>query len=154
MKTPISALVVSALLLSACGESRLNPFNWFGGGQEEETLELTAEAREAAIDRRGLVEEVISLRIDRTNGGAVIHAVGLPATQGYFDAELVAHNDGQPTDGVLTYLFRIERPLGFERVVNQRSREVTVAAFLSDIALEGITSIRVVAQGNSMVSRR
>ena len=35
MKTPILALTISAIVLSACGQSRLNPFNWFKKTEKE-----------------------------------------------------------------------------------------------------------------------
>ena len=157
MKKPLIALVASALLLSGCAgarDSRLNPFNWFGRGQQEETLATEVEGMQTIPDGRPLVAEVISLEIDQTPGGAIIRAIGLPETQGFYDGELVAVNDGASQDGVLSYQFRIAEPPRFEVASTQRSREVVVALFLSNIKLEGVRAIRVVASQNSRVSRR
>ena len=157
MKKPLIALVASAFLLSGCAaarDSRLNPFNWFGRGQQEDTLATEVEGLQTIPDGRELVAEVISLEIDRTPGGAIIRAVGLPPTQGFYDGELVAEDADGAQGGVLSYQFRIAESPRFEVVSTQRSREVVVALFLSNVKLEGVRSIRVVASQNSRVSRR
>ncbi|MFV2052968.1 hypothetical protein [Aliiroseovarius sp. YM-037] len=154
MKTPIIALSIAALLLSACG-SRLNPFNWFGRGQQEETLTVGADGEAAPRDARPLVSQVIDLQIDRTPGGAIIRAVGLPPTQGFFNAELIAENRERPDEnGVLTYSFRLAEPFDFQRVSTQQSREVVVAREVSNIKLQGVRSIRVLGSQTSRISRR
>lgn len=149
MKTPILALAISAIVLSACGESRLNPFNWFKKSVDEPTI-----AQAEYFDPEGLIDRVLEMHIDQTLDGAIIHAVGLPPTQGYWGAELLQMNNGIPVDGVLTYRFDAFEPVGFERVVNQRSREVLAATRLSHEELEGVTAIRIIAASNSLISRR
>lgn len=149
MKTPILALAISAIVLSACGESRLNPFNWFKKSVDEPTI-----AQAEYFDPEGLIDRVLEMHIDQTLDGAIIHAVGLPPTQGYWGAELLPMNNGIPVDGVLTYRFDAFEPVGFERVVNQRSREVLAATRLSHEELEGVTAIRIIAASNSLISRR
>ncbi len=143
--------------LAACGGSggSFNPFNWFRPAQPDaQNQAVLREAGATSTERRPLVDQVVSLRIEQTPGGAIVHATGLPPTQGWHTAELVARNDGRPVDGVLTFEFRIIPPFGFERVINQQSREVIVAAYLSDIALSGVSAIRVVGAQSALISRR
>jgi len=151
MKTPIATLLISALLVTGCA-SKLNPFNWFKRSTEETQTQQAALGQ--VIDTRRLVDQVTSLQIEKTNGGAIIHAVGLPPSQGYWDAELVADNDEEPINGVLTYQFRIEQPYEFKRASTPVSREVVVGHFVSNSKLEGVNSIRVLGARNARSSRR
>ncbi len=152
MKAPVFTLVVCALVLTACGESRLNPFNWFG--REEAAPRSEAPDRPDVLDRTGLVQQVTDLRIDRTPGGAIIRATGLPPTQGYWGAGLEPVADERPVDGVLTYRFRIEAPIGRELAGNRQSREVIVARAVSDAVLEGVRVVRVMGAANDLSRRR
>ena len=141
-------------LLAGCAriaESRFNPLNWFGRGSEVETL---APLGPEAPDSRPLIEQVTELVIERVPGGAIVRARGLPATQGYWDGELVADNGGDPVEGILTYRFRVIPPVGQRPVSTPRSREVIVGQFLSDQSLEGVREIRVVSAGNTRSARR
>lgn len=151
MRTPIAAILLGTLILTGCA-SKFNPFNWFKRGSTEETLVVTDP--DAIIDHRGMVDQVTSLNIEKTGGGAIIHAVGLPLTQGFWDAELIPENGERPVKGVLTYQFRISEPIGFERESTPRSREVVVGYFVSSFKLNGVSQIRVVAARNARTSRR
>lgn len=148
-------LTLAALgVLSGCtaiSESRLNPFNWFGPGEQVETL-VPLDA--APVDTRPLIDEVTELLVERTPGGAIVRARGLPPTQGYWDGDLVSETRGEPVDGVLTYEFRIVAPRDPQPVSTRQSREVVVGLFLSDQSLEGVREIRVVAARNTRASRR
>jgi hypothetical protein len=99
-----------------------------------------------------LVEQVLSLVIEQTPQGAIVRATGLSPTQGYYDAELVP----RPLDdkGVLVYDFRVMPPPEPKPVGAQRTREVTVAAMLSNIKLESIREIVVQGATNARSSRR
>lgn len=151
MKTPIATLLLSALLVTGCA-SKFNPFNWFKRSSNETLTQQVAPGQ--VLDTRGLVAQVTTLKIEKTNGGAIIHAVGLPPSQGYWDAELVAVNDEKPVKGVLTYRFRIEKPYEFKRASTPTSREVVVGHFVSDSKLQGVSSIRVLGTHNARTSRR
>ena len=105
-------------------------------------------------DFREAIAQVTSLRIEQTPSGVIVHAEGLPPRQGFWDAELVPENDGAPEDGVVTYMFRITPSRAGTRASTPHSRRVHVAAFLSNIALTGVSQIRVQGAGNSMVARR
>lgn len=150
----ITALTLFAFL-AGCGgmrDSRLNPFNWFGRDREERVVVAVTETQIG--DPRDLVAEIVSLRVDRLPGGAIIHAMGLPPTQGHWEAELVALNDEFPDKGTLTYEFRLLPPRSTEPVGTKQSREVLVGHFLSDQALIGVRNIRVIAQNNRRTVRR
>ncbi len=152
MKTPVLVLALSAMALGACGESRLNPLNWFERAPKGEAV--AALPAPDAYDPDTLVAQVIDLQIDPTAGGAIIRATGLPPTQGYWGAALVPANGGLPQDGVLIYLFRIQRLPGLERAGNRQSREVIAATGISGIALRDIAAVRVIAATNTLISRR
>ena len=149
----IAALTLTTLLVASCGfrESRLNPFNWFGRDREER-IQLADEV--ILRDPRPLVNEVISLKVDRFPAGAIIHTFGLPQTQGYWNGELVPLNDELPVKGVLSYEFRISPPPGPRPAGTQPSREVVIGHFVSDQTLLGVRSIEVIASQNRRSVRR
>lgn len=155
MKSSVTILLVVALTLGGCArlrESRLNPANWFG----RSTAQAAAQTSVPGIpeDGRILVAQVTDMEIARAPGGAVVRATGLPPTQGFWDAALVAENSGFPADGVMTYRFVVAQPIQPARVSTPQSREVTAAAYISDVRLEGVRQIVVVGAGNSRSSRR
>lgn len=144
-------LLVGALTVSGCArisESRLNPFNWFGGSEEQRV-----ETVEVVRDPRPLVDQVTSLAIERTPTGAIIRAVGLPPTQGWYDAALVSDTDG-PVDGVLSYRFRAFPPVERTRVSTRQSRELSVARSISTTELAATSAIRVIGARNVLTTRR
>jgi hypothetical protein len=157
MKLPIVAAFALLAALAGCGgfrDSDLNPFNWFGRSQAEATTLTPAGGYGIASgDFRVPVNEVTRLEILRNAEGAIVSVAGLPQTQGWWDAELVAENAGLPVDGVLTYRFVVAEPLPgtppASRVLTPQSREVTAAAFLSNIKLQGVRRIVVTGAANS-----
>jgi hypothetical protein len=150
MRLPLLAALATVTALTACGgfrESRLNPFNWFGRSQQVATV-----APDETGDKRPLVDNVLSMVVEKTPGGAIVRATGISPTQGYYDAELVA----RPLDenGVLVYDFRIMPPPFSKPVGVNRTREVTVAAALSNIKLDVISQIVVQGANNARSSGR
>jgi hypothetical protein len=149
--TRLTTMLALTLILASCGgfrDSRLNPFNWFGRSEEAEKVALPA----VPEDPRGLVATVLTLKVEETAGGAIVRATGLPPTQGFWDAELVA----QPVDenGRLVLEFRIFPPIERKPVSTQQSREVVVAIFLSNIKLGQVTEIIVQGETNARSTRR
>jgi len=147
----ITALTL-LMFLASCGgmrDSRLNPFNWFGRDREEKVA-VTA----AYVDPRGLVADVIKLKVDRMPGGAIIHAFGLPETQGHWEAVLVPLNQETPDKGTLVYEFRLLPPITPQPAGTQRSREVVIGHFVSDQTLVGVRNIQVIAKNNRRTVRR
>lgn len=147
-------LIVTMLLaasLSGCSrvaESRLNPFNWFGQSEPEPPAVVVVQ------DRRPLVAQVTELAVERTPGGAIIRATGLPPTQGWFAAELVRATPEGASADVLVYSFRAVPPRDAERVSTVQSRELTVAVHLTDLELAGVRVIRVTGAQNARSVRR
>ena len=140
-----------AVALAGCGklrQSKLNPFNWFKKSRPEPVMAMPV----APVDDRMLVENVLSLAVEPFPGGAIIRATGLPPTQGYWDAELVA----QPVDenGKLVLEFRIFPPIERTAVNTPQSREVVVALFLSNIKLAQVGEIIVQGEANARSARR
>ena len=83
---PVLALALAALVLTGCGsvrESRLNPFNWFGGSREVATVSAgevnpLLPANQGGVLQRpdqvyaGVpIDEILELQIDRTRSGAM-----------------------------------------------------------------------------------
>jgi hypothetical protein len=155
MKPSLLPALAAILMLGACeaiGNSRANPFNWFGGNQEQAA---DATARPApATDPRPLVAEISALRLDKAPGGVIIHATGLPPTQGYWQAALVATNDGLPQNGELLLELRARPPLSQAATGTPASREISAARFLTDQSLEGVNTITVRAAQNARSARR
>jgi hypothetical protein len=139
------------LTLAGCGglrESRLNPFNWFRRSEPRETIVLPGEQ----TDPRGLVETVLSMNVEPIPGGAIVRARGLTPTQGWWNAELVGRDVDE--NGVLVYEFRLLPPVGQTDVNTQRSREIDVAIYISDIKLANVREIVVQGATNARSARR
>ena len=139
------------LALAGCGglrDSRLNPFNWFRRSEPRETIVLPGEQ----ADTRPLVDTVLSMAVEPIPGGAVVRARGVTPTQGWWEAELVARDVGD--DGVLVYEFRLLPPKGRTDVNTQRSREIDVAIYISDIKLQSVREIVVQGAINARSAQR
>ena len=149
------------LTLSGCArisDSRLNPFNWFGNSTEAAVAEpverrplVPAGRRDVVVDGRVLVDSITSLNIDRAPTGAIVRAVGVAATQGFFNAELV--NRGVE-NGVLTLEFRAQTPNRLEVAGTPRSRQINAAYIIDSVDLSGIRTVRVQAATNARTSAR
>lgn len=194
MRFTVVALILSTLLLSACGgglrESRLNPANWFGrststkvetrtvttaDGQVQQVNPLIGERNQSKIvaanrkvvvdggsifDRKKeviyqgtLIDQVTSLEIERTATGAIVRATGISARQGAFDVRLLPLGDGEPVNGVLTYEFLAMQPINTYQGP-EHLRRIQAADALSNLELEKIKTIRVIARRNVRTSQR
>lgn len=143
------------LVLASCGisETRLNPFNWFGGNEEATTAEPVQIVERR--DPRPLVSEISQLVIEPTPGGAIVRATGIPPTQGWYQAALVnVAPDGAPVNGVLSYSLRALPPDTPTRISTRQSRELTAAIFISDTVLSQVRVIQVTGAQNSRIARR
>ena len=147
MIAPIVILSVVGISLAGCA-TRLNPFNWFGGDREER---VSVEEVVEVLDNRQLAGEVLSLQADALPGGAIINAIGLPPTQGYWEADLV---ETSREGGTLMMEFRIFPPLTPTPAGTQRSREVLAGRYMSTQDLDGIRTIVVQGQNNRRSIRR
>lgn len=152
MKRRVVLALGAAFVVTGCGavrDSRLNPFNWFGGARRRERVQQTAEV---ARDQRLLVADVTSLSVDAYSSGAIVRATGIPPSQGWWDAELVA----RPIDenGVLVYDFRVFPPIIDTPTGTPRSREITVGVSISAVRLDQVREIVVQGANNALSSRR
>ncbi len=139
------------LLISGCGDSALNPFGWFGGREAPEP----AAPLELPGDPRPLVERVTSVTLDRTPGGAIVRAEGLPPAVGYWSAALVpVDRDGRPdATGVLALEFRAVPPP--EPMPGPPSaRTLVTGYFLTEQRLRDVRVITVTGRTNSASVRR
>lgn len=168
MRTSIILLLTATLTLSACGairDSRVNPFNWFGGSRAEslpadENTNPLIPQRSGVFARRpeapyvGVPVAVIDdLSIERSPGGAIIRVRGTAATQGAHEVRLVEEEDESDAT-TLTYTLKAQFPQGTRRVGAATSRELTAARFLTSNDLEGIRTIRVKGAQNARVTSR
>lgn len=145
----IRPLVVVALMIALAGcASRWNPVNWFKRSTEVERVEADG----TPADTRVMVATVKTLVIESTSSGAIVRATGLPPTQGWWKAELVALPDAG--DGRLVLEFRIAPPPEARREGTEWSREVTVAYAISARQLAGLGEIVVQGAGNARSVRR
>jgi hypothetical protein len=142
-----AALALVALAGCGVGQTRLDPLNWFGTARETPIVATAARPGEPVVD------QVVSLRADPAPGGAIVSAVGLPPTQGFWNADLVRLPSQDPSVALLE--FRLLPPPVRAPVGTQPSREVLAGAFLSREDLAGIRTIAVQGARNSRsVSRR
>lgn len=150
MIRPIATFALM-VTLAGCGgirDSKLNPFNWFGQSAPAEKVAVPMKA----ADPRGMVEQVTQLVVEPIPSGAIIRATGLPPTQGYWDAELVALPVNE--NGVLVVEFRIFPPITGQDVNTPQSREVVAALHMSNIKLANVREIVVQGETNARSARR
>lgn len=152
MKLRTAAVLATTGLLAACGGggdgrgSSLNPFTWLQREPEVETL-MPLDIEEIT-DPRPLVTEISDVALVAAPGGAILRAVGLPATEGYFDADLVVDPD-RSTPGLMTLQFRAAEPLEPAPIGTAATRAITAATFLSNQTLAGLTRIDVLGAASS-----
>lgn len=173
MLKPISALLVATLVLTGCTtirESNVNPFNWFGGDEptgaivpqdavEENPLIPTPGPIKASREERQRykgtpIDAVTDVTVERIPGGIILRATGLAATQGVYDARLTPESEDGPVDGVLS--FRLEA-LNDPNSIAQgppQTRDVIVAARLTEQDLGTTQIIRVSGATNAVDVRR
>jgi hypothetical protein len=166
MRATVTGLLAAALLVSGCAtirDSRLNPVNWFGRSAE---VAVRAETdRNPLLPRRGAfarpedvyqgepIDRITALTIEPLPGGAVLRATGVAARQGPYDVQLTPV-EAASTDEILTFTFDRRLPRRGTPMGPEQTREVTVAAHLTDLELAGVRAIRVIAARNARELRR
>ena len=169
MRTVLTLLVISTLVLSSCSrwrDSRANPSNWFGKSRsapvaatEEHTNPLIPQ--QTSIFRRDkrdtydgtLLAEVTDLVIERTSTGGIVRVTGMSNLQGAHDVRLISDNDGEPVDGVLTFELKALQPED-QGIGTQTARTVRAGRYVSSQVLERTRTIRVVGALNERTTRR
>jgi hypothetical protein len=153
MRRPLIAALALMLALGACGairESRFNPLNWFGGSEEQ----TVAAGFVAPRDPRPLVDQVSAMAVDRVIGGAIVRATGVPATQGFWNAELVRVEDETLDPDTIVFDFRVVPPPYRAEAGTQPSREIEAGVALTDNDLAGVSRIVVRGARTERVVRR
>lgn len=171
MRKSVGMLVVAGLVLGGCGGWRdlgVNPRNWFGkpkpvavASADGAANPLIPAARKGGIfsrpapeDRSELVGQVTKLTVDRTPTGAIVLVEGLASRQGGFATTLKRLPEDPENKGVLTLEFRITYPKDATPVGTEHQRRITEALTLSQAKLKDVRTIRVLAAGNAMETKR
>jgi hypothetical protein len=99
-------------------------------------------------DPRPMVDKLLSMQVEAFPGGVIVRATGLPPTQAYWNADLVAL---PPDDkGTLVLEFHLVAPTTPVPANTQKSREITVAYTLTDFSLREVSRIEVRGARNSL----
>lgn len=157
------SLLISALLLSGCGDSGWNPLRWGGGGNRPETLAPEGGYQTVGDSRPG-IPQIISARWEPLNEGRLLVATGIAPTKGYHHAELVTLRP-QPQgrispgpDGVLRLRFVALPPPPTDEAArlpaNPAVDSITVALTLSNTQLAGVTQVEIAGASNVVTLRR
>lgn len=171
MHKSLTVLLTAGLILSSCGWSNsvANPKNWFGSSKEvsadvaaEDINPLIPKKRQSILNKKEVpvdvgvpIAQISQLRIERTPSGAIIHAIGIGAREGAYNARLVPDTpDETAENGVLSYTFRVFYPVNTTAFGTERTRRVDVAHSLSSQQMDGVRSIRVAGSENARESRR
>lgn len=173
MSRSIATLLALSVTLSACGESRLNPGNWFGRSREapvEQTAEQTnpliprerngffnsRRAREEANAYRGQpVDQISGIVIEQVPGGAIVRAEGVSRFQNVYDVRLTpVAEDGKPINGVLQFRLEAVIPDKPIRGGSEQVRTILAGVALTNQDLEGVNAIRVAGVQNAQISAR
>jgi len=119
----------------------------FASRQKETVLEQP----KVIEDTRGLIPVVNAVKVDKYSGGAIITARGTTDIQGYSNVHLVAQNSGLPDEnGVVTYDFKAELPVGTVPGPTPRSNEVYAGTSITALRLPSVKRIRVIAGQNEI----
>lgn len=149
MKTSAVAVLAATILIGGCsgiGQSALNPVNWFAADDSAPTLVPEGGFRDR-LDNRPAVAEVTRMTVEPVQGGAIVQAVGLPPTQGWWDAELRPEGDLAAVAGELRLDFVVAAPRSATPAGPPRSREVSAGVFVPASVLA--TTQRITVQGAS-----
>ena len=171
MFKPFTLLVISAGLLAGCAsvrDSRVNPFNWFGGGSGPvrsagaeagsanplipERSRVSLLTREAPDYAGRPVEQISEVLLERRPGGAILRVTGVADRVGPFDVRLVEDETARGT-GTLAYTLAALQQAG-PRSTGTRARMVTAAVWLTDQELASVSAIRVAGRSNALETRR
>ncbi|GGA97143.1 hypothetical protein [Allosediminivita pacifica] len=171
MARGLAVLVVSALVLSGCAtvrDSRVNPFNWFGGGSGGGRVVQSADAaanplipqRRNSVLRNDAPEvypgrpvgQIAELSFEPRPGGAILRVTGVADTPNVFDVRLT-RAEAAEEPGTVTFTLEAVQAQG-PAGATVAARSVTAAAWLADQELAGVSEIRVQGARNVQVARR
>jgi len=175
MQRTIATLLILVLTLGGCGavrDSRLNPFNWFGGARSgpptgSETNPLIPERAGGGMiitRRQDLpylgqpIQQITGLVVERTPSGAIIRIEALAARQGTYDVRVVPDagpvDENRAVDGVLSYTVLAVPNADFPPGGPVQTRTVNAARSVTNLELDGVRSIRVSGATNALTTNR
>lgn len=150
MRALISVTLLAGLTAGCArvSESPINPLNWFSRDGANEAVApadirpLVPERRVVrTVDNRAIVQQVTSLEVVPTSGGAIIQATGVASRPGTYSAALVQRGRSGNT---LSYEIRTFAGGG------GGGSTVSVAEFVSNADLAGITRVEVSSATNTL----
>jgi len=128
--------------------------------QDATTLEPEGGYPDRFVDARRLVADVDSVRMEATQGGAILRVTGVTTTQGWWDIGLRRARSDDDTPQARIYDLRGLPPVDADGNPVPAAagpvalREVETAIFLSDSDLEGLRRITVRGANTSRTLRR
>lgn len=143
-----------AVSLSACSNassSNLNPFNWFGGNEDEVSEIEPRGGYDDQVDARPIVGTIKSVSTVESPYGVIVHVVAQMPTQNYFDLDLIEAASNDPRE--LVFELRGWRPATPGVVGTELQRQVDLATFVSEQNIAPIRTIRIKGATNSMTAR-
>ncbi len=156
MRIQTIAVMICAVAMTGCsgGLGALNPMNMFKSSEDVEML-TPLEARNRRRDPRPLMEQITTLDIEPSPGGALIRVSGIAPTTGYYGVDLLEVNEGVPVGGILTYHFvAAPPPEGRPVTPGGQTLQVVAAKFVSEQVLAQTTEILVIAERNARTAKR
>lgn len=154
--------IAACLILTACGNSSLNPLRWFGGEPAPRAPETLAPPKgyQEKADTRLPIARVLSAQWEQTAEGRLLVVTAVAPTKGWWDVALVAETP-QPAgrvrpdaDGVLRLRLVGSPPpadSAAARLPAQPAVDTLTVAFpLSSTALRDIGSVTVTGGTNAI----
>jgi hypothetical protein len=129
----------------------LNPFNWFGGGNDEVATIAPRGGYNYVQDRRPIVGQIVRVDLERTSYGLILKATASLPSQGYYGLGLILSREARSDQ--LVFEFRAFPPEAVTTAGTPKQRELSTALFLSDQTIRGVREIVVVGASNRL-SRR
>lgn len=164
MTRSIAILLTATVGLSACGDSSLNPFKWFGGGRSSGPETIEPLGGYATTDRRQSFPRLTSVRWESVPEGRMLVVTGLAPTKGWWDAALVTEEalpDGRlraGPDGILRLRMVGSPPLPDQpearMPADPRVDTITTAMTISTQQLARMRGVVVSGASNSMSANR
>ncbi|PYE86056.1 hypothetical protein [Pseudoroseicyclus aestuarii] len=145
--------LILVLTLGGCDRlSALNPLNLLdrappapvAGGPREP---LVPQAGAQAADPRQPIAQLTALRLEPSATGAILHATGVAASQGWYDAEL---KPVLTQGGARVYRFVAAAPTASTPVGSPETRRIETALTLNGRELAGLRQITVEGLNQSL----
>lgn len=154
--------IAACLILSACGDSRLNPTRWFGGERAPRAPETLAPPKgyQEKVDARLPVAQILSALWEPTVEGRLLVVTAIAPTKGWWDVALVTEQP-QPqgrvrpdADGVLRLRLVGAPPPADSAAARMPAQPgvdtLTVAFPLSSTTLRDIGSVTIAGGTNAI----